>query len=149
MPERDADISTAYRTLLILWVAFAGFQIFLFSLAWVSKPEAFSVDRSKPLLGDYQVLIILVSVFGIYGLIRSVQLHTKYIKKAVAEKKSEFVQTALIVGAALAMSVSLWGVFLAYAIEYQYSFIWMMAGLAATCLHFPRRRDLEDAWMTS
>jgi Na+/H+ antiporter NhaD/arsenite permease-like protein len=116
-------------------------------LTWVTKPEALKVDRSEPLLGDNPLLMLVFSIFGVYGLVRSIQLHAKYIKRSLAEKKPEYVQAALIIGAALAMSVSLLGVFLAFALEYEYSFIWMIAGFVATCLHFPRQRDLENASM--
>ena len=147
MLERSPEVSVAYRTLFILWVSFAGFQIFLFLLTWISEPESFNLTASKTFLGDNALLILFISLESVYALVISIRWHSKYIKKAVAEQKPEYVQTAMIIGAALAMSVSLWGVFLALAFEYAYSFIWMIVGFVATCLHFPSRRDLEAASM--
>ena len=145
MIEHRLDVSASYQTLVAIWASILISQVLLFGLIYLTSPELFELDPSKPMLGENPMFVLLIAVESALSLVISIIKSGDYVKQAVDEQKTEHVQTALIIGVALTTSVSLWGVFLAVAFDYQYFFIWMTVGFVATCLHFPRRSDLENA----
>lgn len=145
MNEQKPDISSSFQVLFIVWASLAFSQLLLFITVWLIKPELFRFDLSQPLLGRNSALILAAALISVIALLMSIFLSSKYVKLSIEKQRIEFVQTGMIMGIALAESVTLLGLFLAFAVDYQYFFIWMIVGLAATVLHFPRRQQLLDA----
>lgn len=145
MQNQKIDPEPAYKTLVIIWSALLASQILLLGLIYMSKPELFNFDFSQPLLGENTIVVIVVALLGLHGLFLSLKCSSKYLKLAITDQKPELVQQTLITSVALSESVSLWGVFLAFAFDYQYFFVWMIAGFLATVLHFPRQSPRNPA----
>ncbi len=110
-----------------------------------SKPKIFELDFSKPLLGENALFVIIIGVAGILNFIISLSLRKKFIDRAIAEQNVGLVQTATIIGCALCESISLFGLVLAFAQNYQYFFLWFALGILGMILHFPRRENLIAA----
>jgi len=72
-------------------------------------------------------------------------LRKRFINQAINEQKLQLVQTAMIIGCALCESITLFGVVLAFAQNYQYFFLWFALGILGIILHFPRRENLIAA----
>lgn len=147
--EQRPDISSVYKTLLLMW-SFLALTHFLFLLLiYFTKTEVFSFSLSGPLLGSNPVVVTAIAVVSLLNLVSSIVRPAHYIRLSKDEQKLEHVQTAMIIGCALAVGITLFGVFLAFAFEYQYFFVWFILGFVATCLNFPRRQDLENASIKS
>lgn len=117
----------------------------MFWLIYLTVEEVFPLGLSQPLLGNNMLVILVAVVLSLHSLFLSFYRRSKLLSQSVNEQKIEVVQQALIVGVALAMSVTIWGLFLAFALHYHYFFLWFIVGIAATIIHFPRRHYLVDA----
>ncbi len=135
----------AYQTLMVLWGALLMSQFLFLVIVFVIKPELLSLDLSKPLLGNDGVIVMALAAVSLSTLGASFVLRKKYLAQSVAEQKIELVQTALIIGCALAESVSLFGLLLAFVFDYQYFFFFSALGILGTLAHFPRRDDVHAA----
>jgi F0F1-type ATP synthase membrane subunit c/vacuolar-type H+-ATPase subunit K len=143
MPNPSAEQS--YRTLLIIWAALLFSQLMFVVLIWFSRPELFKFDFSQPLLGDNAVIVGLFAMLSFSDIVISLILRKKTLERSVAEQSIPLVQTAMIIGCALSEAISLFGVMLAFAFNYQYFFLFSILGVIGILLHFPRRSDVHAA----
>ncbi|MBL8180127.1 MAG: hypothetical protein JNL64_00780 [Blastocatellia bacterium] len=143
MPNPSAEQS--YRTLLIIWAALLFSQFMFVVLIWFSKPELFKFDFSQPLLGDNAVIVGVFAMLSFSDIVISLILRKKTLERSVAEQSIPLVQTAMIIGCALSEAISLFGVMLAFAFNYQYFFVFSILGVIGILLHFPRRSDVHAA----
>lgn len=145
MQNQKLSVEERYRMLRIIWLALLVSQLLLTVIIFFTKPEVFRFDFSKPLLGENAIIVGMFALLAISNLIMSFVLSRKYHNQAVAEQKTELVQTAMIIGCALCEAISLFGVALAFAFSYQYFFLWFALGILGTILHFPKRDNLIAA----
>ena len=143
MPNANAEQS--YKTLLIIWVALLISQLMFVVLIWFTKPELFKFDFSQPLLGDNALIVGLFAMLSISDIAIGLVLRKKTLERSVAEQSIPLVQTAMIIGCALSEAISLFGVMLAFAFNYQYFFLFSILGVIGILLHFPRREELHAA----
>jgi len=142
----ETEKQANHQTLLVIWGALLGSQVIFIVLAYViAGSELFPPDLSKPLLGKNIWVVAAAAVFAAGALSYAFYSRTITLQRSVGEQSIALVQQALITGVALAESLSLCGLFLAIAFRYQYFFIWMIVGIIATLLQFPRRRDIDNA----
>jgi hypothetical protein len=142
----ETEKQGSHQTLLVLWGALLGSQLLFVVLAYViAGADLFPPDLSKPLLGKNAWLIAAAAVFAAGALSYAFYARTITLQRSIGEQSIALLQQALITGIALAESVSLCGLFLAIALRYQYFFIWMIVGIIATLLQYPRRRDIDNA----
>jgi len=120
-------------------------QLTFVLLLFVIKPELFRLDFGRPLLGENAVAIGLIMLLCGNNLVLSFVFRRKYLKQAEALQSPQHAQTAIIIGCAMAESVSLFGLVLAIAFDYPYFFIFFILSIAATLLHFPRREEIQAA----
>lgn len=145
MHDTKINPEEAYQSFLIIWFALLISQLMFLFLLFFIKPELFAFDFTKPLLGgDAPVILALVGL-SVAIIAVSFVMKKKYLTQSVTEQNIAHVQTAMIVGCALAESVSLLGLLLAFAYDYQYFFLFSALGIAATLLHFPRRGSVHAA----
>lgn len=145
MKDGKMNVEQMYRTLAILWFALFVSQFLFLVIIFLTKPELFHFDFSKPLLDKNAIIIIIFALAAILNIAISFFLKKKYLNQAVADQNIHFVQTALIVGCAMCESVSLFGMMLAFVANYQYFFLWFIPGIGAMIFHFPRRDNLIAA----
>lgn len=145
LENANTDINLKYRNLVMIWLAVVVFQLLLFGLTYLVKTEIFRFEFQQDFLDDIWIIVILAVIFGLEGLIFSFITPVRYLKRSIADQNPELVQTALIMAIAKSSSTFLWGVFLAFGFDYQYFFLWMVAGFLVTILHFPLRSNLQKA----
>jgi hypothetical protein len=76
----NSDIKVEYRSLVIIWLAVAGFQLLLFGLAYWDKSELFSFEAPQDALGDNWIAIIIAGIAGLQGLVFSFIYRSRYLK---------------------------------------------------------------------
>ena len=146
MQNESQNPNAQYQTLVIIWGALLVSQFMFLVVLFVTKPQLFKFDFSKPLLdGENSVLVIALAFLGITTFLMSFVLKKKFLTQAVHEQKIELVQTAMIIGCALCEATTLFGLVLAFAVEYQYFFTWFALGILGIILHFPKRDNLFAA----
>jgi hypothetical protein len=141
----DQNSEQNYRLLMIIWCALFMTQFMLFVVVFFAKPELYQFDFAQPVFGEIALLILIFAVFAISNLVFSIFLAKKFIERAIDEQRVSLVQTAMIIGCALSESISLLGIFLAFAFSYQYFFAWIVLGIIGMVLHFPQRDNIQKA----
>lgn len=139
------NAEAAYKNLLIIWAALLFSQILFVGMIWFIKPELFKFDFSQPIFGDNAIVVGLLAMLSVSDLAISLILRKKTLERSVAEQSIPLVQTAMIIGCALCEAISLFGVMLAFAFNYQYFFLFSILGVIGILLHFPRRSDVHAA----
>jgi F0F1-type ATP synthase membrane subunit c/vacuolar-type H+-ATPase subunit K len=134
-----------YQTILVVWFALLISQLMFLFLVFFIKPELFVFDIAKPLLGGNAAVVLAFAALSLASIIASIIIRNKFLQQSVAEQNIAHVQTAVIFGCALAEVVSLLGLVLAFAFDYQYFFLFSLAGILATLVHFPRRSSVHAA----
>lgn len=89
------------------------------------------------------VIVFIIASIPIVHI--SLVLKKKYLRQSVERQNVGLVQTAMIVGCAMSEVISMFGLFLAFAYDYQYFFLFSAAGIATTLRHFPRRSYMHEA----
>jgi len=130
---------------MVTWVALFVSQFFFLGLALFIKPELLSFSLTKPLFGSNPVAVMALAAISVVALALSFVLRNRFLAQSVAEQNIGLVQTAMIVGCSLAEFISLIGLFLAFALNYQYFFLISGLGMLAIVLHIPRRSDIAAA----
>ncbi len=143
------DIDQKYRTLTILWLILLFSQLLFVVVIYSAKGEIFTSDVSQPLLGENPAIVIGAAFLALTNFVISFLMRKKAIERGIAEQKPEYVQTALILGCAFCEAISIIGLVLAIAFDYQYFYLWLIVGFVGIFLHFPRRRHLYDASLKS
>lgn len=143
------EIDQKYRTLAILWLILLFSQLLFVVVIYSAKGEIFSTDLSQPLLGENPPIIIGAAFLALTNFVISFIMRKKAIERGIAEQKPEYVQTALILGSAFCEAISIIGLILAFAFNYQYFYLWLIVGFLGIFLHFPRRKHLYDASLNS
>ncbi len=147
MNQTEKNLSTEqfYRTSIMLWAALLMSQFMFLLVIYLVKPEVFEFDFSKPLLGENATLTVVLFVLTLVNIALSFVFKKMYLNKAINEQNVELVQTAMIIGAALAETASLFGLVLVFVNSYQYFFIFFIVGIVGILLHFPIRQNFNDA----
>ena len=139
------NVEQLYRTNLILWSAFLLSQSIFFMVLYFAKPELFKFDFSKPLLGENFIVIVIFGLMAIINLFMGLFLRMQAVTRAIDEQKPLMLQTGLIFGLAFCESMSILGLLLALAFNYQYFFLWFILAIIGMFLHFPKRQNFHDA----
>lgn len=145
MENKTINPQQAQTTLTIIWFALLFSQFLFVGLVYVVRPELMAIDTNKPLLGDNALILGIISLTAVSNLVFGFAQRRKFLAQSVAEQKVELVQTGMIIGIALCESVSLFGVLLALAFNYQYFFIFSAIGIIGTILYFPKPGDIRAA----
>jgi uncharacterized YccA/Bax inhibitor family protein len=141
----NAEVEHQLRITRIVWVVFLVSQISFLTALFLAKPELFKFDSGKSFLGDAPLIPIIFALLAITNLALSFFLKSQAFKKAIEEQSPKLVQTGTILGLAFCEAVSIMGLILAFAFNYQYFFLWFALGIFVMLLHFPRRAVLLAA----
>lgn len=129
----------------MIWAFTLGAQVmYLWMLYWI-KSELFQYNPSEPFIGEHYIAVPLALLFMAEELLVSFFRRRHFLKAAVAQQDPELVQKGLIFTTANVLSISLCGWFLGWFLEYPYFYIWILVGILATIIYFPKRRHLENA----
>lgn len=139
------SVEQLYKTNKILWSAFLISQSVFFMILYTTKPELFKFDFSKPFLGDNLIVVAILGMLAIMNLFIGLFLRMQSIERAVEEQNPNVLQTGLIIGLAFCESLSILGLVLAFAFDYQYFFLWFVLAIIGMLLHFPRRQNYQNA----
>jgi len=145
MPNEKINPEGAYGTLLTIWAALLMSQFMFLVIVFFTKPELFKFDLTKPLLGENAAIVVALAAISLADLVISIVLRKKFVERSVTEQNIGLVQTGMIVGCSLAEAISLFGLLLAFAFDYQYFFLFSMLGIIGILLHFPKRGDIHAA----
>ena len=145
MQNDKVNPEAAFKTMMSIWAALVMSQVFFPLIVFFAKPELFRFDLSKPLFGDFVVEIGFLGFISLVNLIVSFTLRKRFTDQAVSTSRIALVQTAMIIGCAICEIVSLFGVLVAFAFEFQFFFVFSALGIIGTLLHFPRRSDIHAA----
>jgi len=145
MKADNQKINAQYQTLFVIWFALTISQCLFVLLIFFVKPQLFHLDVSKPLLGTQPILVIALGAASLAALVASPVMEKKLLDQSVAQQNVGLVVQALITGCALCEAISLFGLFLAFAADYSYFFLFFGLGILGTILHFPSRKNLLAA----
>ena len=145
MENQNPNVETQYRTMTVLWLALLNAQLMLPVVLFFAKREIFNFDFAKPPLGENPAIIIAFAVLGIAAFLSSFVLRKRLVRKAISERKTSLVQTALIIACALCEATTLFGFVSAFAFNYQFFIFWFAFVILGVILHFPKRDDLIAA----
>ena len=98
-------------------------QSVFFMVLYFAKPELFKFDFTKPLLGENLIVVIIFGFMAIMNLFVGLFLRIQGTQRAIDEQKPMLLQSALILGLAFCESLSILGLVLAFAFNYQYFFL--------------------------
>lgn len=143
MQNQKLNPEQGYQTILFVWFALLISQLMFIFVVFFIKPELFVFDLAKPLLGGNAAVVLAFAALSAASIVASIILRNRFLHQSVAEQNIAHVQTAMIFGCALAEVVSLLGLMLAFAFEYQYFFLFSITGILVTLLHFPRRSSVH------
>lgn len=150
MQNKEQDIETKYKTLVVLWAAMIVSQLLFVLVIFFTRPKLFQLDLGQPLLGDGDhgstgAVVIGFAVAAITAVAFSFAFRRRLNERAVAEQSPANVQSGFIIALAFSEAASLFGLALAFAFDYQYFFLWIILGIAAIILHFPKRTEFHAA----
>jgi F0F1-type ATP synthase membrane subunit c/vacuolar-type H+-ATPase subunit K len=152
-PQREfsamTDADQKYRTLLILWIVLLFSQLLFAVVIYSVRGDLLASAPPQPFLGETPAIVIGAFVLAFSNLIISFVVRKLAIERGVAEQNPSYVQTALLLGCAFCEAVSIIGLVLALAFDYQHFYFFLIAGMAGIFLHFPRRRHLLAASLGS
>jgi len=139
------NVEQLYKTNLILWSAFLLSQSVFFMVLYATKPELFKFDFTQPIAGDNLIVIAIFGFIAITNLFIGLFLRMQAVQRAIDEQKPMILQSGLILGLAFCESLSILGLVLAFAFNYQYFFLWFILAIIGMFLHYPRRQNYHDA----
>ena len=139
------NVEQLYRTNLVLWSAFLISQSMFLMIIYFAEPELFKFDFSKPLLGENFIVVAVFGLMAIMNLFIGLFLRMQAVNRAIDEQKPEMLQTGMILGLAFCESLSLLGLVIAFAFNYQYFFLWFILAIIGMFLHFPKRQNFHEA----
>lgn len=145
MNNEKPSIATQYKTLVIIWAALLSAQFLFLLLVFFTKPELFNFDFSRPILGDNPLVVVAIAAVAVSNVVISFVRRGMFYAQAEKEQKPELVQTGLIIACALSEAVSIYGLFLAFAFDYPYFFLFIALGIVTMLFHFPRQETLLAA----
>ncbi len=145
MQNENPKTAGQHQTMIVVWAAVLMSQFLFLLIVFLTKPELFSFDFTKPLLGENAVIIAIFALLAVTAVAASFFLRRQNVEKAIAERKVEHIQTGLIIACALCEVSSLLGLMPAFAFDYQYFFLFIALGILGMLLHFPKRNDLIAA----
>jgi len=145
MANDKKKIEVKYETLVIIWTALLFSQVMFVAVVYFVKPELFSLDFSKPPLGDQPLITIVFAIIAIATLGLSVVLRRQHMERAARDHDAGCVQTGLVLGCALSEISFILGLILALAFSYPYFLFWNILGLLGILFHFPRRGNYDAA----
>lgn len=145
MENKNVNAEQSYQTLIIIWASLLMSQLVFVVIVFVVKPELMALDLSRSVLGPNGVIVAVPAVVALVDFIISIVLRRKHLELSVVEQNVGMVQTAMIIGCALAEAISLFGLFLAFAFDYPFFYLFSAFGILAVIFHFPRRSDVHAA----
>ncbi len=143
--KEQETIEQRYQRLRVVWAVLLTTQFFFLSVLFFTKNELFRFEFSEPLSGQNPVMVIMLAVLAVTSFALSFAIKARMLKQAEAEQNPDLVQTALVISCALCESISLLGFVLAFALGYQYFFLWFALGILGILLHFPKKKHLLRA----
>ena len=139
------NLAAHYQILTIIWTSLLASQAIFLVVAFFAKPELLRFDFSDgPLEPDAPVILALAAA-AIGCVTASFVIKRRIYERAVHRQHPAQIQSGLITALALSEVSSLIGLFLAFAFDYQYFFLWFVLGIVAMLLHYPKQDDLLAA----
>ncbi len=145
MNQENASTEAIYKNMLVIWLGLFMSQFAFLVMVYFAVPKVFEFGFTKPILDQNSLIILIFAVAAVFNLALSFILKKRFLDQAINEQNVSFVQTAMIAGAALCESVSIFGMMLAFIAAYQYFFAWMILGTLGMLFHFPLRKNVMDA----
>ena len=145
MSEQKSNVEAQYKTMVIIWAALLMSQVMFVLMLFLTKPNLFKFDFSKPIAGVSGAMVLGFAVAALTAVGFSFAFRKRLNERAVAAQDTGQVQSGLIIALALCEASSLFGLALAFAFDYQYFFLWIGLGVLGMILHFPKRDELHAA----
>lgn len=145
MNADGSKLNAQHQTMIVVWVALLVSQLLLVLLIFLIKPELFHLDATRSLLGSQPILVVVLAAVSLFDLVLSFVWEKKFLTMSVDQQNVRFVQTALITACASCEGISIFGVFLAFAADYSFFFLFSGLGFLGTILHFPSRKNIIAA----
>lgn len=131
------DIDTAFRSMMILWIAQIMSVVMFFAVTqFVEVPD----DRP-----ENNILSFVFAAVGAFCAIFSFVVRAKLLRQSVEKQDPKLVQSANVVGRALCEVPAILGVIERFILPGREYLLLLMIGALAMLLHYPRRSDLLSA----
>lgn len=143
--NKRKTIKVEYKSLVVIWLALLLSQVLFLVMIYTMEPSLFTIDWTKPPLGEQPLITLAFIVSAIVFFVLSFVMRRQYARRAVEDHDAGCVQTGLVLGCVLSEIPSLFGVLLAFIWNYQFFFLWIALGAIGILFHFPRRGNLDAA----
>jgi F0F1-type ATP synthase membrane subunit c/vacuolar-type H+-ATPase subunit K len=143
--QQQLNRETAQQTMLVTWAAILMSQVFFVGIVYFIKPELFTLDAYRPLLGDDPMMVAMLGVLAVSAVIAGRFMHSSFLKRSVDQQNLMLVQTATIVGSALSEAASLLGLVAAFVADHSFFWVFVVLGVIGTLLSYPSKRAIQDA----
>jgi len=136
------NINKLIRSMFVVWGGLFFSQFIFAVFGYTTKPQLLYVDLKKPILGDEPMAIIVMGVIAVSMLVASFVVRNSLIDAAIKSRDTQKLQSAYIVGMAMAESISFIGLVAAIFFEYQYFAVFILLAIIAIVLHRPKMTNV-------
>jgi hypothetical protein len=146
MQTPKIDPSEAHRTMLLVWSFMLVSHFLWLGVVWIVKPELMRFDLSEPFITKQNfILITVAALLAIISFLVSLVRNKRNLAEAIGRQEVALVQKGMIEGCTFSDLITLIGMLLAFAFDYQWFFLWFLLGIGATILHYPSRKNIDAA----
>ncbi len=141
-PQQTLVKAEIYKQLVVIWVGILVGQLILLPVVYFGRPALFTLEFTQPWWGPTPATtggFMLASVLLIFF---SFAFRKKFQGRAFQDRNPSEALNGLVIALVMCEGVSLFGMVLAFAFEYQYFFVWIILGVGASLFHFPKRDDV-------
>lgn len=139
--KEQTEVERRQRTMTVIWAAFLLSVLLYAPLTLVIRPPS-ALSREA---GDNLTLLGVLVVMGASMVVLSFVMRRSMLAQAVAKRRPDLVQAAMIVALAFCETSVLFGLVALLATSNAYAFLPFLFGVAGMLLHRPRREHLYDA----
>ncbi|KXJ98716.1 MAG: hypothetical protein UZ17_ACD001002589 [Acidobacteria bacterium OLB17] len=129
----------------VIWGAMLFAQFLFLVVGYSTKPALLFLDPSKPVLGADPMPTMILIALAFIMLVGSFVVKKNLIAGAVGRRDVAALQSAYVVGMAMAESISLIGLVAAFVFDYQYFAGFIVLGMIAIALHYPKMSSILAA----
>lgn len=143
----NPEVRQNFLKMMLVWSTLLSSQILFFVIVTFNQPGIFPPDPSQSPVreGNEMVLIVAFLLFALMNIGISVLIKVFGTKKALEERSVGPLMTAMVVGCALCETTSVFGMILAFGLNYPYFFVWFILGALGILYHLPKKAHVRLA----
>ncbi|MBX3281750.1 MAG: hypothetical protein KF756_04655 [Acidobacteria bacterium] len=142
---KKPKINELYRSRFVVWGGLLLSQFLFLVIGYTTKPNLLYFDISKPPFGADPIAMMVLCVIGFSAIVASFVVRNALISSAINARDIQKLQSAYIVGMAIAEIVSFIGLIAAVVFDNQYFAVFVLVAAIAIFFHRPKMTDVIAA----